>query len=108
MSAAPVAPGKLAYVVSTGFGTQVRVVGWQRDKVGAEAARIRAARQADHDQRPKQPEWFNIGQAQLQVSSNALSAQIVPHPSGLDGGRRRDFVVVLSEALDASTWWTPA
>lgn len=108
MSATPLALGKLVYVVSTGFGTQVQVVVWHPDKVAAEAARSCAARQAHHDHMPEQPGWLNVGLVQLQASSDVLAGRSVLHPPGLDAERRWGFPAVPRKWLDASTGRMPA
>lgn len=106
MSGAVVTPGEPVYVVSAEFDTHLQLVGWHPDQ--AEAARICAAMQAHHDQKPEQPEWLNVGPVELQAARNALTAWVALHPCGIDAERCRGFTVGAVEWLDVSRWGTPA
>lgn len=105
-SGADVEPGKPVYVVSAEFDTHLQLVGWHADQ--AEAARICAAMQAHHDQKPEQPEWLNLGPIELQAARTALTDWVAKHPCGIDAERCRGFVVAPIEWLDVSAWGTPA
>ncbi len=106
MSAALVASGDPAYVMSAQFDTHQQLLGWYPDPDTAE--RIRAAMLAHHDQKPEQPEWLNLGAVELQAARTALTAWVAKHPCGINAERCRGFIMAPIEWLDVSDWGTPA
>lgn len=105
-SSADVERGKPVYVVSAEFDTHLQLVGWHADQ--AEAARICAAMQSHHNQKPEEPDWLSLGPIELQAARAAQTDWVAKHPCGIDAARCRGFVVAPIEWLDVSAWGTPA